>query len=305
MKQGKAPVRGSGIPREEIKRLQGLGCLRDKRYKDIFNVRVVTRNGFVSGREQVVISQAAGQFGSGELRLTPQLGIEIQGVAYGQLQDLLDYLDGQGLVTGGTGLGIHPVHSCKGTACRHGLYDTFAFTEKLHQRFFLAYRAVSLPHKFKLVVSGCPNNCVKASLADLGIIGQRIPLPDLSGCRACKSCRVESFCPAGAARLREGRIHLDPAACRNCGKCSGACPFGLFDHWQDGFKIYVGGRSDKCVAHGRPLSRIFLSEDELMAAIERAITLYKEEGLPKERFAQTIDRLGFDYVNDRLTAGAG
>ena len=34
---------------------------------------------------------------------------------------------------------------------------------------------MKLPHKFKIAVGGCPNNCVKPNLNDLGIIGQRIP----------------------------------------------------------------------------------------------------------------------------------
>ena len=29
---------------EEIKRVKGLGCLQDKRYDDIFNIRVITGN---------------------------------------------------------------------------------------------------------------------------------------------------------------------------------------------------------------------------------------------------------------------
>ena len=32
-----------------------------------------------------------------------------------------------------------------------------------------------LPHKFKIAVGGCPNNCVKPDLNDLGIVGQRVP----------------------------------------------------------------------------------------------------------------------------------
>ena len=33
---------------EEIKRVKGLGCLQDKRYDDIFNIRVITGNGHCS-----------------------------------------------------------------------------------------------------------------------------------------------------------------------------------------------------------------------------------------------------------------
>ena len=33
---------------EEIKRVKGLGCLQDKRYDDIFNIRVITGNGHIT-----------------------------------------------------------------------------------------------------------------------------------------------------------------------------------------------------------------------------------------------------------------
>ena len=40
--------------------------------------------------------------------------------------------------------------------------------------FIRAIHDVKLPHKFKIAVGGCPNNCVKPDLNDLGVIGQRI-----------------------------------------------------------------------------------------------------------------------------------
>ena len=39
----------------------------------------------------------------------------------------------------------------------------------------------------------------------------------------------------------------------------------------------------------------------MLTAIEKAICLFRDEGNPGERFADTIARLGFDYVNDKLT----
>ena len=40
---------------DEIKRVKGLGCLRDKRYSDVFNVRVITRNGKITTAEHRAI----------------------------------------------------------------------------------------------------------------------------------------------------------------------------------------------------------------------------------------------------------
>ena len=47
------------ISAEEVKRVKALGCLKDKRYEDIFNVRVLTRNGKITAQEARAIAEAA------------------------------------------------------------------------------------------------------------------------------------------------------------------------------------------------------------------------------------------------------
>ena len=62
----------------------------------------------------------------------------------------------------------------------------------------------------------------------------------------------------------------------------------------------IGGRWGKNTAMGRPLSKIFTSEEEVMDTLERAIHLFRDEGIKGERFADTVNRLGFDYVEKKL-----
>ena len=162
---------------------------------------------------------------------------------------------------------------------------------------------MSLPHKFKLAVGGCPNNCVKPNLNDLGIIGQRIPEPDLSQCRGCKVCQIEKVCPIHVATLKDGKLSIDPNTCNHCGRCVNKCPFGAVSESTYGYKIYIGGRWGKRVAEGRPLSKIFTSEAEVLEIVEKAILFFRDEGISGERFADTINRLGFDYVEDKLLNG--
>ena len=56
----------------------------------------------------------------------------------------------------------------------------------------------------------------------------------------------------------------------------------------------------KRISHGQALTRIFTEEEEVMAVIEKAILLFKNEGIAGERFADTVKRLGFEYVNEKL-----
>ena len=283
----------------EIKRVKGLGCLQDKRYGDVFNVRVITKNGKITAAEQRTIAQAAEKFGSGEVTMTSRLTLEIQGVHYSNIEDTIAYLNENGLITGGTGSLVRPVVSCKGTTCQYGLIDTFGLSEKIHNRFYLGYHDVTLPHKFKIAVGGCPNNCVKPDLNDLGIVGQRVPLLDVEKCRGCKKCQVENNCPIKAAKLENGKIVIG-ADCNNCGRCKDKCPFGAIPEYTNGYKVYIGGRWGKKYANGRPLEKVFTTEDEVMDLIESAILFFRDEGVSGERFADTIKRLGFEYVQDKL-----
>ena len=285
---------------EDIKRVKGLGFLRDKRYPDVFNARVITRNGRITTDEHRAIAEAADRFGSGQVAMTTRLTMEIQGVRYENIQPLTDFLSAYGLTTGGTGALVRPVVSCKGTTCQYGLIDTYALSEKIHQRFYVGYHSMPLPHKFKIAVGGCPNNCVKPDLNDLGVVGQRVPVPDTEKCRGCKKCQIEKNCPIHAAKLESGKISIDPDACNHCGRCKGKCPFGAVEEYREGYKILIGGRWGKKTACGRPLPRLFTTEEEVMAVIDRAILLFREEGIAGERFADTVARLGFDYVSGKL-----
>lgn len=299
----KAEVTGKLSP-EEIKRVKGLGCLQDKRYPDVFNVRVITRNGRLTSEEQRTVADAAEKFGSGAVTMTTRLTLEIQGVPYRNIQDLIDYLKEAGLSTGGTGSLVRPIVACKGTTCQYGLLDSFGLSEKLHERFYVGYHNVTLPHKFKIAVGGCPNNCVKPDLNDLGIVGQRVPVVDRAKCRGCKKCQVEAGCPIHAVTVENGKVVINEQACNHCGRCRNKCPFGALEDFKDGYRIYLGGRWGKRVAHGHMMDHLFTSEEEVMDMVEKAILLFRDEGITGERFADTIDRLGFDYVQEKLLSSA-
>ncbi|MBQ3490789.1 MAG: FAD-dependent oxidoreductase [Clostridia bacterium] len=285
---------------DEIKRVKGLGCLRDKRYPDVFNVRVITRNGKITTEEHRTVAEAAERFGSGEVAMTTRLTLEIQGVKYENIDPLIAFLAEHDLETGGTGSLVRPIVSCKGTTCQFGLIDTFGLSEQIHERFYKGYHSVTLPHKFKIAVGGCPNNCVKPDLNDLGIVGQLVPNFDFSKCRGCKVCQVEKACPIKIATLADNCLTVDSSSCNACGRCKGKCPFGVTEEYINGYKIYIGGRWGKKMANGRPLSKLFLNEAEVLDTVERAILLFRNEGITGERFADTVARLGFNYVEEKL-----
>ena len=286
------------ISPEEIKRVKSLGCLQDKRYSDVFNVRVITRNGKITAAEHHAVAAAAEKFGSGEITMTARLTLEIQGVHYNEIEPLRDFLGEHGLITGGTGAKVRPVVSCKGTTCRYGLIDTYSLSEKIHERFFMGYSETALPHKFKIAVGGCPNNCLKPELNDIGVIGQRVPALDTDKCRGCKKCAIEQNCPVHSAKVTDGRLNFG-TDCNKCGRCMGKCYFNAAEY-TNGYKVCVGGRWGKKTAVAKELPKLFKTEEEVLEVIERAIILFRDEGIKGERFADTVDRLGFKYIKDKL-----
>ena len=291
----------TAIPAEEITRVKGLGFLMDKRTGNTFNGRVITRNGKITSREMEVIAEAAKRFGSGEITMTARLTVEIQGVPFDNIEPLREYLREQaGLETGGTGAKVRPVVSCKGTTCQYGLIDTFDLSEEIHERFYKGWHDVKLPHKFKIAVGGCPNNCVKPDLNDVGIIGQRVPKVDYDKCKGCKVCQIEKACPIKVAHLEGDKIVVPGDACNHCGRCIGKCPFHAFDEFTNGYRVYIGGRWGKKVAQGRFLNRVFTDRGEVLDVVEKAIVLFRDQGIAGERFADTVERLGFENVEAQL-----
>jgi dissimilatory sulfite reductase (desulfoviridin) alpha/beta subunit len=296
---GMTPKDGKLTP-DQIAKVKSLGCLRDKRFEDVFNVRVITGNGKITSAEHKVVAVAAEIFGSSEITLTSRMTLEIQGVKYDKIPNLIMYLKERGLTTGGTGAKVRPVVSCKGTTCHFGLIDTFSLSQKIHDRFFVGFGDVALPHKFKIAVGGCPNNCVKPDINDLGVIGQLLPSPNYEVCRGCKVCAIEKACPMKACRVENGKVTIDESLCNSCGRCREKCPFHAFETYTNGYRVYIGGRWGKKCARGIPLSHLFTTEDEVLSVIEKTILFFRDKGIAGERLADTVSRVGFEETERLL-----
>lgn len=289
------------INSNDEKRVKALGFLSNKG-TDNFSGRVITVNGKITAAQFKCIAEAAELYGNGIVTLTTRLTIECQGIPYDKIEDFRTYIAKEGLVTGGTGSKVRPIVSCKGTTCQYGLIDTFDLSEEIHHKFYEEYASVKLPHKFKIAVGGCPNNCVKPDLNDLGIIGQLIPNFDEDYCNGCKKCSIEEVCPVNAAKVVDGLLEINNEECNNCGRCIGKCHFDAIENGIVGYKIYIGGRWGKRVAHGIPLSKVFTNRKDAINLIEKVILLYREQGKTGERLSQTIERIGFENIEAQLLA---
>lgn len=287
------------ISKEDEKRVKALGFLSNKG-TDNFSARIITVNGKITSAQQKCIGEAAELFGNGTVTFTTRLTVEVPGIPYEKIGDFRKFISKEGLVTGGTGAKVRPIVSCKGTTCQYGRIDSFELSEEIHERFYNGYRGVKLPHKFKIAVGGCPNNCIKPNLNDVGIIGQYIPSFNENNCRGCKKCVIENLCPISACKVEDGTLRINEDVCKHCGRCVGQCPFNAIENGTYGYKIYVGGRWGKKISHGITINKIFTDKEEALDVIEKVILLYRQQGKIGERLASTIERLGFENVQKQL-----
>ena len=267
---------------------------------ELFSGRIVAPGTVFTAENFKDMAELANTYGNGKLICTSRLAVEIPGIPFEKIPEARQFAADHGMRFGGTGGKVRPVTACKGTTCVYGNYDTQALAKKIHEDYYLGWDQVKLPHKFKIAVGGCPNSCMKPSLNDFGVEGHKVPVFDAEKCRGCAVCQIEKNCPMKAAKLVDGKLHIDDTVCKTCGVCTGKCPFKAVSHdTKTMYQIYVGGTWGKRTRMGTPLSRL-VSEEEILPLLEKTMLWFKENAYAKERLGMAIDRIGEDKLEAAL-----
>ena len=149
----------------------------------------IGRAGNFTVEELASISKIAEKYGRGYCGMTTRLQIEVPWIKDKDAEKVMEEAKTLGLRHGGTGMKVRPLVACKGTVCLHGNIDTQEICRQLEEKYF----ATDTPAKCKIGVVGCANNCAKANINDIGIMGRTIPefiLENCIGCNLCvKACR--------------------------------------------------------------------------------------------------------------------
>ncbi len=287
------------ITPDQIKSVKGKGFLLN-RGSECFSGRVVSKGGVYSAKELSALSECAEKFGSGKIAFTSRLSAEIVGIPFDKIDEASAFLAEHGMYFGGTGAKVRPITACKGSTCVYGNIDTHAIASALHDKFYIEYGSVALPHKFKISVGGCPNSCMKPSLNDVGIEGRRVYTFNDALCRGCTKCSVAEACKMKAVHIENGKAVIDSEKCINCGVCIGKCPFGAVPGKADArVAVYAGGSWGKTRREGVLLSKLF-DVSEINDIVEKIMLWYKKHGFAGERLALTIDRLGKESLEKEI-----
>ena len=156
-----------------------------------------------------------------------------------------------------------------------------------------------LPHKFKIGATGCFNNCLKAEENDIGIKGALKPEWIADKCIFCKAC--ERRCPTKAIHVEPDKkiLMLDHNLCIRCGRCVKVCPSKAYDY-QKGYLIFFGGLFGNKIVRGKQLLPMIFDKEQLFQIVETTLNFFEEHGKTKERFSNTMNRVGWELLSERL-----
>lgn len=268
------------------KELKALGFLLQND-KEHFAVRLLSKAGNFTVQELRDIAMLAEKYGRGYVGETTRLQVEIPWIKDEDVEKFIEEAKSLGLRHGGTGQKIRPLVACKGTVCLHGNIDTQGICRELEEKYF----GTDTPHKCKIGVVGCANNCAKANINDIGILGRTIPEFNLDKCVGCGLC-VKS-CRQKALQVVDKKVVHNKDLCVNCGECVRVCKLKAATAKEKGAEIFVGGRFGRAIRIGDSLGKIF-KEEEIIPQVDKIMDFYKKVGEKGERISGVMDRLGKD-----------
>ncbi len=264
--------------------------------KDHFALRLRVAGGQIQADQLQKVTELARTYGQGYIHMTSRQGIEIPFIRLEDVEAVLNELKEVGLEPGACGPRVRTITACQGAAiCPSGLIDTTRLAGELDKRYF----ARELPHKFKLGVTGCGNNCLKAEENDLGIKGGVRPSWQQDQCIYCGLC--QAVCPAKAIEVhrQEETLSMDSQLCTYCGKCVKSCPTSAWEG-ERGFLLSFGGLFGNRIAIGKGILPLVITEAHLYQVIDKTLEFFQTHGKPSERFRNTLDRVGWETLAKEL-----
>jgi len=114
------------------------------------------------------LADVAEKYGAKALKITSASRIAIVGIDEKDVDNIWSQLEmSPGFAVG---LCVRSVKACPGTTfCKRGMQDSLGLGLKLDDK----YHGMEMPGKFKLGVSGCPNQCAETCIKDIGLVGMK------------------------------------------------------------------------------------------------------------------------------------
>ena len=267
-------------------------------------IRIRVPGGHLPVRFLDLIRDVAEKYGNGTVHITTRQGFEIPDIPFRDMpavnQMIQPIIEGLEITqempgTGYYSSGTRNITACIGSnVCPFACYNTTDFAKRIEKLVF--------PHDlhFKIALTGCPNDCIKARMHDFGIIGMTEPQynPDRCvTCQACvKACRTKA---TGVLSLEKDKVVRNPDRCIGCGECVLNCPTAAWTRSaKKYYRLTIMGRTGKRNPRlGEDFIR-WVDEESIKSIITNTykyVEKYIDPEAPggKEHIGYIIDRTGF------------
>lgn len=256
-----------------------------------------------------LIKRIADDYGNGSVHITTRQGFEIPDIPLTKMQEINENLipllnminpNFEVSTAGYPAAGTRNISACVGNrVCPFANDDTTKLAQEIETAIY--------PHDFhfKVAVTGCPNDCIKAHMQDFGIICTTEPVYDASKCISCNACvdncrkKVTS-----ALSMEDFDIVRDHELCIGCGECIIKCPTGAWTRSEEKYyRMVIMGRTGK---KNPRLAMPFVkwaTFDVIVKIIQNTydfVDQYIDRSLPKEHIGYIVDRQGYNVFKEAV-----
>ncbi len=146
----------------------------EQRISGDFMIRIRIGGGITSPKQIRRIAELSENYGNSMVHITTRQDIQLHNVNIEDTPDILEELLQVGLSSrGGGGNTVRNVTACpRAGSCPNEKFDVAPYAVSLTEFLLSNKGSFNLPRKYKLVFSGCQNDCSLASVADLGFFAK-------------------------------------------------------------------------------------------------------------------------------------
>jgi len=275
----------------DLKNLKAGGFIKE-RGRDLFTIRLRVPGGRLSVERLKQIARVAEQYGGEFIHLTVRQSLELVNINFRDFDAVVAGLGEAGQQVASCGARVRVPVACGGCEYNpNGLMDTQQSAMEVDQHLFGSQTG---HHKFKVGFSGCPHDCPKASINDVGFVGAVLPEFDNAECISCGLCHAT--CREGAIDEGEdGKPVYRPETCLYCGDCVKVCPSGAWKVSLRGYSVYAGGKWGRSPLVGT-LVASFLPANAVLEFIRAILSWYRDhaEGMGRVRLGNVILHKGIE-----------
>jgi len=281
----------------DLEHLKTGGFIKE-RGKDLFTVRLRVPGGRLPIGRMKKIAEVGEKHGIEFVHLSVRQSVELIHVNYKDFDVIVEELAEGGQKVASCGARVRVPTACGGCEYNpNGVMDAQASALEVDEKLFGTPTA---HHKFKISFSGCPIDCFKSNMNDVGFQGVVDPELDKEGCISCGLCAKS--CGAGAIEMGDdGKPVCFPENCLYCGDCIKVCPTEAWTARKRGYLVRIGGKGGHNPLLGTMFA-LFLPAEKVVEFLEQVLAWYREkaEGTGRVRIGDIIIKEGPGSLLEQL-----